>query len=171
MRSKIQNSLWNLGEWRHEDNCKMCETGLHLTTNPLEWKNSETDIVCIAEAKNIEGWQGDKCVCHDARLLAIVPQLLWDKCEKDCQPLLDKCGKDCQLLLDKCRKDRQPLLDKCEKDRQLLLDKCEKDCQPLLDKYEKDCQLLLDKCEKDCQPLFKKLWLQTFREYNKTVKP
>src|SRR3990172_2603994 len=79
MRSFVNGSnqmKWELGKWYHEDEVKICKRGLHLTTRPDEWANSDS-VICIAEAKGIADWQDDKCVCKDVRLLAKVSHDDW----------------------------------------------------------------------------------------------
>ena len=36
MKSKEGNCIWKLGEWKHKDEIKLCEKGLHACRTPLQ---------------------------------------------------------------------------------------------------------------------------------------
>lgn len=93
--------VWKLHKWQKvRGRLKICERGLHLTVAPEQWHHSQTDRIFVAEAKEIAEWQLDKCVCRSVRLLAEVPQTLWDAYHKQIQPLRDACDKQIQPLRD-----------------------------------------------------------------------
>ena len=65
------------GKWHEEKgDLKICEKGLHLTTEPYQWY--KWGCTCYeAEAEGILEWQEDKCVARKVRLLREVPHPKW----------------------------------------------------------------------------------------------
>jgi hypothetical protein len=77
------NLAWSLpegdkpGEWHTvEDKLKICESGLHLTTERFNWYKWGCTAY-EAEAKDIASWDGDKCVAKSVRLIKEVPHPKW----------------------------------------------------------------------------------------------
>jgi hypothetical protein len=72
-----RDGSWRPGKWHKLDGpVAICERGLHLTTEPLEWFRIDGDTY-EAEAKGIAAREADKCVASAARLLRPVPRPEW----------------------------------------------------------------------------------------------
>ena len=57
------------GDWhRYDGRLKICESGIHLTKDPMSWYKHRARIF-EAEADGIAEWQGDKCVARASRLI------------------------------------------------------------------------------------------------------
>lgn len=66
-----EDGSWKPGKWTKriaKAKVSMCNNGYHLTTTPKDWFQTGAKIF-LAEAKDIMGWEGDKCVCAQVRLL------------------------------------------------------------------------------------------------------
>ena len=74
---------WVAGDWHAVDgDIKICERGLHLTTQPEKWLKVGCTTY-LAEAKDIVEEKEDKVVARSARLLSPVPNpKWWDDAEK-----------------------------------------------------------------------------------------
>jgi hypothetical protein len=78
------NMKWSLpkngkpGKWQTvSGELRICSRGIHLTTAPYSRWAKFGMTVYEAEAKEIGGWEGDKCVCRAARLLREVEAPQW----------------------------------------------------------------------------------------------
>jgi len=75
--------VWSLpkgtkpGEWMTcEGELKICSRGIHLTKEPFRWYKANCELY-EAEAKDIQEWENDKCVCRSARLIKKLPHPKW----------------------------------------------------------------------------------------------
>ena len=65
------------GAWHSvEGPLSMCKTGMHLTMAPYQWYSWGCTSY-IAEAREVEEWQEDKCCCRSARLIEEAPHPQW----------------------------------------------------------------------------------------------
>jgi hypothetical protein len=66
------------GDWhRVTGPLVICQSGIHLTTAPYQsWWKWDADLY-EADAEEVAGWDGDKCVCRAARLTRPVPPPAW----------------------------------------------------------------------------------------------
>lgn len=65
------------GKWHHyEGDIKICDAGLHLTTEPFKWYKWGCTAF-EAEAKDIIAWENDKCVARSVRLLKPIEHPKW----------------------------------------------------------------------------------------------
>src|SRR4030042_5034800 len=75
--------VFKLGEWTSViENALMCQKGWHLTTMPYKWFVWGCTVF-EAEAKNIKGWNEDKCVCDSIRIVKEVSKPLWQSKVED----------------------------------------------------------------------------------------
>ena len=68
---KDKKGNWIPGKWTKRiaiKNLSMCNVGYHLTNNPTGWFQTDAKVY-LAEAKDNVGWDGDKCLCAQVRLL------------------------------------------------------------------------------------------------------
>ena len=77
------NMKWSLpkgkkpGTWQTvEGDLKICEKGLHLTTERFKWYKWGCEVY-EAEAKDIISWEADKCVARSVRLVKKIPHPKW----------------------------------------------------------------------------------------------
>ena len=74
MKSKNGNITWKVGEWRKEEEIKICKKGLHASDKPLDSLNYVYgDRWFIVEARGKIIKEGDKFVASEMRLIKEIP--------------------------------------------------------------------------------------------------
>lgn len=67
---------WIPGEWSPRiDDVKICKVGYHLTYTPEQWLTYGCGAY-EAGTDSVSDWEGDKIVCHSARLLRPAPEMI-----------------------------------------------------------------------------------------------
>jgi len=77
LKSHYGDCTWKVGEWKHEDEVKLCSTGFHASDTPLQALGYVPgEILSVVEVKGKSKIENDKSAWSDMR---VVKAYLWQK--------------------------------------------------------------------------------------------